>query len=52
MAALAALFGAAAVTGGLYGSLHFDTPTGPSIVLAALALFLVSLVAKGRRFGR
>ncbi len=49
MAALAALFGAAAVTGGLYGSLHFDTPTGPSIVLAALLLFLGSLLAGRRR---
>ncbi len=52
MAVLAALFGAAAVAGGLYGSLHFDTPTGPSIVLAALVLFLGSLVAGHRRSGR
>lgn len=45
MAALAALFGALAVAGGLYGSLGFDTPSGPSIVVAALVLFLVSLPA-------
>lgn len=52
MAVLAALIGAAAVAGGLYGSLLFDTPSGPSIVLAALAMFLVSLIAGGRRVGR
>jgi zinc transport system permease protein len=52
MAALAALIGAVAVAGGLYGSLLFDTPSGPSIVLAALAMFLVSLVAGGRRFAQ
>ncbi len=45
MAALAALIGAVAVTGGLYGSLYFDTPSGPSVVLASLLLFLCSLVA-------
>ncbi|MEQ1889493.1 MAG: metal ABC transporter permease [Alphaproteobacteria bacterium] len=52
MALLAALFGALAVTGGLFGSLHFDTPSGPSIVLAALALFLASLAAGHRKFRR
>jgi zinc transport system permease protein len=51
MAVLAALIGAAAVAGGLYGSLLFDTPSGPSIVLAALAMFLISMVLGGRRFG-
>src|SRR5690606_18180222 len=44
MALLAAGVGALAVSGGLYGSLGFDTPSGPSIVVAALALFLVSLM--------
>jgi zinc transport system permease protein len=44
MAMLAAGIGALAVTGGLYGSLGFDTPSGPSIVVAALALFLVCLM--------
>ena len=34
----------AAVCLGLYGSLAFDTPSGPSIVVAALLLFLASLV--------
>lgn len=44
MAVIASLIGAVAVTGGLFGSLRFDTPSGPSIVVAALALFLLSLL--------
>lgn len=44
MALHAALIGAVAVTGGLFGSLRFDTPSGPSIVVAALILFLFSLL--------
>ena len=44
MAILAAAIGAAAVVGGLFGSLEWDTPAGPSIVVAALALFVLSLV--------
>jgi zinc transport system permease protein len=43
MAMIAAATGAAAVTLGLFGSLEFDTPSGPSMVVAALAFFLVSL---------
>ncbi|HEY9009558.1 MAG TPA: metal ABC transporter permease [Devosia sp.] len=43
MAVLAALLGGLAVVGGLFGSLTYDTPSGPSIVVAALALFLVSI---------
>ncbi|SDU03795.1 metal ABC transporter permease [Stappia sp. ES.058] len=43
MAILAALFGIASVVGGLFASLEWDTPSGPSIVVAALALFLVGL---------
>ena len=39
MALLASAFGAVAVAGGLHGSLAWDTPSGPSIVVAALALF-------------
>ena len=42
MAVLAAVFGCLAVAGGLAGSMAFDTPSGPSIVVAAFALFLVS----------
>ena len=44
MAVLAALVGAIASTGGLFASLNFDTPSGPSIVVAALVLFLLSLL--------
>lgn len=44
MALMASGIGAVAVAGGLFGSLEFDTPSGPSIVVAALALFLVSLL--------
>lgn len=43
MAVLAGIGGCIAVAGGLWGSLSFDTPSGPSIVAAAFALFLVSL---------
>lgn len=45
MAGFAALIGALAVVAGLHGSLAFDTPSGPSIVVAALALFILSLPA-------
>ena len=44
MAVLAAGAGSISVIGGLTGSLHFDTPSGPSIVVAALVLFLISLL--------
>lgn len=44
MAVLAALVGAIAAVGGLFGSLAWDTPSGPSIVVAALILFLASLL--------
>ncbi len=49
MAALASLIGVLAVTGGLFSSLQFDTPSGPSIVVAALVLFLASLAGFGFR---
>ena len=45
MAVLAALAGAMSAVGGLYGSLAFNTPSGPSIVVAAFAVFLASLAA-------
>jgi zinc transport system permease protein len=32
-----------AVVAGLFGSLEWDTPSGPSIVVAALGLFVLSL---------
>jgi zinc transport system permease protein len=44
MAVLAALAGCAAVGLGLLASLRFDTPSGPSIVVAAAALFAASLL--------
>ncbi len=43
MAVIAAIVGALAVAGGLFGSLRFDTPSGPSIVVAALVLFIISI---------
>lgn len=43
MALLASAAGAASVVGGLHGSLAWDTPSGPSIVVAALALFVLNL---------
>jgi zinc transport system permease protein len=44
MAVFAAFIGVVAVLGGLYASLTFNTPSGPSIVVVALALFIVGLV--------
>ena len=44
MAVLAALAGVLSVIAGLFGSLEWDTPSGPSIVVAAMALFLLGLV--------
>lgn len=44
MAIIASVLGAAAVVGGLFGSLQWDTPAGPSIVVAALVLFILSLL--------
>ncbi|WP_343315089.1 metal ABC transporter permease [Brucella sp. BE17] len=44
MAIFASLIGASGVVGGLYGSIQFDTPSGPSIVVAALAIFIFSLL--------
>jgi zinc transport system permease protein len=50
MAALAALAGGLAVTGGLAGSLSFDTPAGPSVVVAAALIFaLTGLVPRTGR---
>jgi zinc transport system permease protein len=52
MAILAALTGAAAALAGLAASWRWDTPAGPSIVVAALIAFLASNLAQmvhGRR---
>ena len=48
MAALASLIGGAAVGLGLWTSLRWDTPAGPSVVVAATALFVLSLATPGR----
>lgn len=50
MAFLSALIGAIAVATGLAGSLQWDTPSGPSIVVAALTLFILSLLPFVRLF--
>ncbi|WP_435905297.1 metal ABC transporter permease [Devosia sp.] len=53
MAAVAAVLGAVAVVGGLFGSRTWDTASGPSIVVMALIVFLLSLtVPVTRLFGR
>ncbi|MBD24541.1 MAG: hypothetical protein CMG46_05995 [Candidatus Marinimicrobia bacterium] len=44
MAIGAVTFGASAVLAGLFISLHLDTPSGPSIVVAAAVFFALSLV--------
>ena len=42
MALFAAGIGVLAVFGGIWGSLAYDTPTGPSIVVAAMLAFVVA----------
>ena len=44
MAIIAAAIGALSVVVGLNGSLQWDTPAGPSIVVAALAGFIISVL--------
>jgi zinc transport system permease protein len=44
MAVLASTIGCLAVASGLYGSFTWDTPAGPSVVVAACLLFVISLV--------
>jgi zinc transport system permease protein len=45
MAAATVVIGAIAVVGGIYASFAWDTPSGPSIVVAAVALFVMSFIA-------
>ncbi|MGN7293488.1 iron chelate uptake ABC transporter family permease subunit [Rhizobium sp. SAFR-030] len=53
MALIASVVGALSVTGGLFGSLYGDSPSGPSIVVAALILFMLSLLPMaGRRLAK
>jgi zinc transport system permease protein len=47
MALGAAAVGALSALGGLVASLHWDTPAGPSIVVAATVLFALGLVTGG-----
>ena len=42
MAFMAVLIGIAASIGGLFASLQWDTPAGPSIVMAASAVFMIT----------
>ncbi len=49
MALLSSLIGGAAVVGGLFLSLHYDTPSGPSVVVAAMLLFVLSLSMPSQR---
>lgn len=44
MAIYAAIIGAISVAAGLFGSLNYDTPSGPSIVVAAVGFFAISLL--------
>ena len=52
MALVASIIGAASVWIGLEGSLQWDTPAGPSIVVAALLGFIISLLPIQRPFKR
>jgi zinc transport system permease protein len=52
MAVIATLVGWLSVVGGLFASLHFNTPSGPSIVVVALVLFVIGLILPLRRFSR
>jgi zinc transport system permease protein len=44
MAAISGFIGVLAVVLGLNGSLTWDTPAGPSIVVAALGCFVISIL--------
>lgn len=49
MVVLAIVAGCLSVVGGMVGAFTFDTPAGPSIVVAALCLFALSTVTGGIR---
>ncbi|MEC8082457.1 MAG: zinc ABC transporter permease subunit ZnuB [Pseudomonadota bacterium] len=42
MASMAGVLGCLSVCGGLWASYHWDTPTGPSVVVCAALLFLIA----------
>lgn len=44
MAIYAAIIGAFSVIAGLFGSLNYDTPSGPSVVVASVIFFAISLL--------
>ncbi|MDN3613497.1 MAG: zinc ABC transporter permease subunit ZnuB [Vibrio gallaecicus] len=48
MAFLASVIGSIAVFGGLSLSWFYDTPAGPSVVISAAAMFILSQLAKSR----
>ena len=48
MAVLASVIGVVAVLAGMLASLHWDLPGGPSVVVAAAALFLASALVPAR----
>jgi len=50
MAVLAAIIGVISVFGGLFASLRWDTPSGPSIVVMALVVFVLTLLPFGKIF--
>ena len=50
MAIGGALIGISSVFLGLWTSLHFDTPSGPSIVIVAVLLFFASQILPFRKF--
>ncbi len=49
MALVASLIGSVAVLLGLSLSWHFDTPAGPSVVISATSMFMLSQITKARR---
>ena len=48
MAATASLIGCLSVFLGLLGSIQFDTPSGPSVVVATFVFFLISFILPGQ----
>jgi zinc transport system permease protein len=48
MAVMASMIGAGAVMAGLWGSLTWDTPAGPSIIVAATVVFALTAAVTRR----
>jgi zinc transport system permease protein len=44
MAVMASAFGVIGSVGGLYGSAYFDTPSGPSIILASALILAIVMI--------